>query len=102
MLPLSPPLLNLGTYLAGAGAGAAAAAAGAITGSRAGDVIGAALVARAASAPLRRASFLCLSFSSNSLSLCCCLAAIASSLAFLSASSLFLFSSSARNIKYSN
>jgi hypothetical protein len=101
MLPLSPPLLNLGTYLAGAGAGAAAAA-GAITGSRAGDVIGAALVARAASAPLRRASFLCLSFSSNSLSLCCCLAAIASSLAFLSASSLFLFSSSARNIKYSN
>jgi hypothetical protein len=101
MLLLSPPLLNLGTYLAGAGAGAAAAA-GAITGSRAGDVIGAALVARAASAPLRRASFLCLSFSSNSLSLCCCLAAIASSLAFLSASSLFLFSSSARNIKYSN
>jgi len=93
LLLLSPRSLNLGTYLLGAGA--AAAAAGAAADSRGGCATGVESGARTASDPFKSFSLLAFAFSSNSISLSRCFSAIASSLAFLSASSLFLLSSSA-------
>lgn len=93
MLLLSPPRLNLGIYLLGAGAGAAAAAAGAAADSRGGCATGAESGARTASDPFKSFSLVAFAFSSSSISLNRCFSAMASSLAFLSASSLFLLSS---------
>ena len=95
LLLLSPRSLNLGTYLLGAGAAAAAAAAGAAADSRGGCATGVESGVCTASDPFKSFSLLVFAFSSNSISLSRCFSAIASSLAFLSASSLFLLSSSA-------
>ena len=99
---------NFGTYFAGdvaaAAAAAAAAAGAAVTGSR-GRELGATSGRAGASPDLalpKRLSFLSLSFSSNSRSLCLCFSAISSNLALRSASSFFLLSASAKVQKMSS
>ena len=83
---------NLGTYFPGVGA--AAAAAGAAVPVSNGRASGSEGLTEASVGLPRRASLLCLSFSSSSSSLCLCFSAISANFAKRSASSFFLLSAS--------